>query len=125
MGTALARTALLSKPLKGGIYIVQPKGDGLPELGISLAALGTHLSFSGHSESEHGRFVTKLVGLPDMPMSGFTMRIDGGEAGTFSLETGLCKRGRPRRLDAALATAGQDGSRRRLVVPLETHPRCR
>lgn len=125
VGSALARTPLLSKPLKGAIYIVQPRGNGLPELGIGLSALGTNLTFSGRSESEDGHFVTKLVGLPDMPMSNFTMRIDGGEGGTFSLQTGLCKQGRPRRLDAALASAGQDGSRRRLLVPLETHPRCR
>jgi hypothetical protein len=125
VGSALARTPLLRKPLKGAIYIVQPRGDGLPELGIGLAALGTHLTFSGRSESEHGHFVTRLAGFPDMPMSSFTMRIDGGEGGTFSLQKGLCKRGRPRQLDATLAAAGQDGSRRRLLVPLETHPRCR
>jgi hypothetical protein len=125
MGSALARTPLLSKPLKGAIYVVQPKGNGLPGLGISLAALGTNLTISGRTESEDGHFVTKLVGLPDMPMSSFTMRIDGGDDGTFSLQDGLCKQGRPRRFDSTLAAAGQDGSRRRLLIPLETGARCR
>jgi hypothetical protein len=124
VGTALARTPLLSKPLKGAIYIVQPKGHGLPDLGISLTALGTNLSISGRTESEDGHFVTKLVGLPDMPMSSFTMRIGGGDDGSFSLQKGLCREGRPRRLDAALNAAGQDGSRRRLLIPLETNAHC-
>jgi hypothetical protein len=123
VGTAVARTSLLSEPLKGGIYIVQPKGHGLPDLGISLAALGTHLSFSGRTESEDGHLVTKLVGLPDMPLSSFAMRLSDG--GAFSLATGLCDRGRPRRLDALLLATGQDGSKRHSRVPVETNARCR
>jgi hypothetical protein len=125
VGAALARTPLLSKPLKGSIYIVQPRGEGLPDLGIDLTALGTHLTISGRTELEDGHFVTRLVGLPDMPMSNFTMRIAGGEEGTFSLQEGLCKRGQPRRLDSTLAATGQDGSKRRLRIPLETNARCR
>jgi hypothetical protein len=125
VGTAIARTSLLSKPLKGAIYIVQPKGNGLPDLGISLAAMGTRLSFSGRTESEDGRLFTKLVGLPDMPLSSFTMRLSGGSDGAFSLETGLCGGGRPRRLDSLLFATGQDGSKRRSRVPIETNARCR
>jgi hypothetical protein len=124
-GTAVARTPLLSKPLKGAIYIVQPRDNGLPDLGVSLAALGTHLSFSGQTESEDGHLITKLVGLPDMPLSSFTMRLSGGSDGSLSLETGLCKSGRPRRLDSLLLATGQDGSKRRSRAPIETHARCR
>jgi hypothetical protein len=124
-GTAIVRTSLLSKPLKGGVYVVQPSDNGLPDLGISLAALGTHLSFSGQTESENGHLVTKLIGLPDMPLSSFTMRLGGGGDGAFSLGTGLCKSGRPRRLDSLLVATGQDGSKRRSQAPIETHARCR
>jgi hypothetical protein len=125
VGTAVARTSLLSKPLKGAIYVVQPKGNGLPDLGIGLTALGAHFNFSGHTESEHGHFVTKLVGLPDMPLSKFTMRMDGGSDGAFNLEASPCDKGRPRRLDAILAATGQDGSERKTRVPIETNVRCR
>lgn len=123
VGAAVARTPLLSKPLKGAIYIVQPRGHGQPDLGISLTALGTNLNFSGRTGSEDGHLVTKLVGLPDMPLSSFTMRLSGG--GAFSLETGLCSRGRPRRLDVLLLATGQDGSERRSRAPIETNARCR
>ena len=124
-GTAVARTSLLSEPLKGAIYIVQPSDNGLPDLGISLAALGTNLSFSGQTGSEDGHLITKLVGLPDIPLSSFTMRLSGGSDGAFSLETGLCDSGRPRRLDSLLLATAQDGSKRRSRVPIETHARCR
>lgn len=125
VGAAVARTSLLSRPLKGAIYIVQPPDNGLPDLGISLAALGTHLNFSGQTGFEDGRLVTKLVDLPDMPISRFTMRLGGGSDGAFTLETGLCDGGRPRRLDASLLAVGQDRSKRRSRVPIATHARCR
>ena len=125
MGTAVLRTSLFSQPLKGAISIVQPKGDGLPDLGISMAALGARLSFGGRTESEDGHLVTKLAGLPDLPLSSFTMRMEGGHDGAFRLQTGLCDQGQPRRLRAILVTSGQDGSKRRSRVPIETNRRCR
>jgi hypothetical protein len=125
VGTAVVRTSLLSEPLKGAIYVVQPRGNGSPDLGISLAALGAHLNFSGHTASEDGHLVTKLVGLPDMPLTSLTMRLGGGSDGAFSLETALCKRGRPRHFDALLLATGQDRSKRRSQVPIETNAHCR
>lgn len=125
VGTAVARTSLLSRPLKGAIYVVQPSDNGQPDLGISLAALGTHLNFSGHTASEDGHLVTKLVNLPDMPLSSFTMRLRGGSEGALNLETSLCESGRPRRFDSLLLATGQDGSKRRSRIPIETNARCR
>jgi hypothetical protein len=125
VGTAAVRTSLLSKPLKGGVYIVQPEGNGLPELGVSLAAMGVHAEISGRTENRDGRFVTKLVGLPDMLFSTFTMRLDTGSDGVFSLGSDPCKRGRPLQLASTLLAIGQDGSRRKLRVPIETNARCR
>jgi hypothetical protein len=125
VGTAIARTSMLSKPLSGAIYIVQPKDSGLPDLGISLVAMGVQVQLSGQAEARDGRFVTRLSGLPDMPLSRFTMRMEGGDDGVFSLKSGLCKQGRPRRLDSAFAAAGQDGSKRKSRVPVETNARCR
>jgi hypothetical protein len=125
VGTAVARTSLLSEPLKGAIYVVRPSDNGLPELGISLTALGAHLNFSSQTGFKDGHLITKLVSLPDMPLSSFTMRLRGGSDGAFSLETGLCSSGRPRRLDSLLLATGQDGSKRRSRVSVETRARCR
>jgi hypothetical protein len=125
VGTAVARTSLLDEPLKGGIYVVQPKDNGPPDLGISLGAMGFKVGLTGHTESRHGRFVTKLTGLPDMPFSNFTMRLNGGSEGALSLGASICKEGRPRKLASALVATGQDGSERNLRVPTQTNARCR
>jgi hypothetical protein len=125
VGTAVAQTSLLNKPLKGGVYVVQPRGNGLPNLGISLAAMGVQMQIEGRTESRKGHFVTKLAGLPDVPFSTFTMRMDGGSDGVFSLGSGLCRRGRPSRLASSFAATGQDGSLRKLRVPIDSKARCR
>ncbi len=124
VGTATVRTSLLSKPLVGGVYVVQPKGDGLPGLGISLVAMGVRVQISGRTENRDGHLVTRLAGLPDMQFSAFTMRMKGGGDGAFSLESGLCRHGRPLRLASTLAATGQDGAQRELRVPIETNARC-
>jgi hypothetical protein len=125
VGTATVRTPLLSKPLKGGVYVVQPKGDGLPGLGISLVAMGVRVQISGRTENRDGHLVTQLTGLPDMQFSTFTMHMKGGGGGAFSLQTDLCRHGRPLGLASTLAATGQDGTQRDLRVPIETNPRCR
>jgi hypothetical protein len=125
VGTAVARTSLLSKPLKGGVYVVQPEDGGLPDLGVSIAAMGVRMEIGGRTENRDGHLITKLVGLPDVPFSTFTLRMDGGKDGAFSLKPGLCKRGKPLRLASTLAARGQDGSLRKLRVPIDTKARCR
>jgi hypothetical protein len=126
VGTAIAHTSLLSKPLKGAIYIVPPKAkDDLPDLGIALTALGTKLNISGHTEVDDGRLVTRLSGLPDMPLSDFTMRMDGGSDGAFSLDASPCKQGRPRQFGSTLTATGQDGAKRTSPVAVETNAHCR
>jgi hypothetical protein len=125
VGTAVARTPLLSKPLKGGIYVVQPKGSGLPDLGISLAAMGVDVAITGRTESRDGKLFTKLTGLPDMPFSSFTMRMSGGGDGALSLGADLCKQGKPRRLVSTVAATGQDGSKADFRVPAEAGAHCR
>lgn len=125
VGTALAKTSLLSKPLKGAIYLVRPEDNGLPDIGISFAAMGVRMEVSGQTENRDGNFVTKLVGLPDVPFSTFTMRMGGDRNPVLNPGMELCRRGRPRRLTSTLASTGQDGARRELPVPIEMNLHCR
>jgi hypothetical protein len=60
-----------------------------------------------------------------MPFSTFTMRMNGGSNGVFSLGRNLCEGGKPSRLASTLAVAGQDGSERKLRIPIEINARCR
>ncbi|HSS04936.1 MAG TPA: hypothetical protein VLK89_07090 [Solirubrobacterales bacterium] len=124
VGNAYARTPLLGKPLKGGVYVAQPKGGGLPDLWFSLSAMGVHVDLRGESSQSGGRFAIKLVGLPDMPLSTFEMRLPGGPEGAFFLSAGLCAHGQARRLSSPVAASGQDGAYREMRVRVAAEPRC-
>jgi hypothetical protein len=114
VGTAYARTSLFSQPLKGSIYIVQPAGDGLPDLWLDLTAMGVHLSVRGRTSVHDGQPVTNLVGLPDVPISALGMRLRGGRHGVLSLAVEPCVQDRARRLVSRISAAGQNGAHRRL-----------
>jgi hypothetical protein len=120
VGSALARTTLLPGPLKGSIYVVQPRDGGEPDLSVALAAAGLNLSVRGTTTTEHGRFVTKLAGLPDVPMSEFTMRLGSTGRALLSLDTDLCDGDRRRRLVSELVAKGQNGARLDSRVPIAT-----
>jgi hypothetical protein len=115
VGTARARTSLLSEPLSGAVYVAQPKGNGPPDLWISLAALGVHVSLRGKTSSTpDGQFVTKLGGMPDIPLSELTMQLGDGESRILSLAVSPCANGHPRRLAPTVVLEGQSGARRKL-----------
>lgn len=122
IGTSHARSSMLSQPLRGSIYIVQPKGDGLPDLWIRLASAGVHVDLRGRTSQQDGRFVTSLVGLPDVPLSAFGMRLRGGPGGVLSLGAEPCGHSRAPRLVSRLAVRGQNGARRKLR--LKAAARC-
>jgi hypothetical protein len=124
VGSAQARTAMLDEPLKGSMYVVQPRGGGEPDLWTVLSAAGMQFSFRGTSTTEHGRFVTRIAGLPDMPLSEFTMRLGSKSISLLSLGADLCANGRPRQLEAEFSARGQNGARLRSQVPIATRPRC-
>jgi hypothetical protein len=112
VGTVRARSALLDEPLKGLIHVVQPQGDGLPDLWLSIGAEGLALDLRGRSYQRDGRLRTSLVGLPDMPISSFTMRFRGGRNGVLSLGSEPCTEAGASRLRADLRAEGQNGARR-------------
>jgi len=125
VGSATARTSLLSQPLRGGIYVVQPSGNGQPDLWLDLVAMGVQVSLRGRSSVHHGHLSTDLLGLPDMPLSALTMRLAGGDEGVFSLVAGHCDHGRARQFASTVDATGQNGARRRLRVPIEAKVPCR
>ena len=124
VGTVFARTPLLSKPLTGAIHVAQPSSGGQPDLWLSLRAKGVHFDIRSTASIQHGHAVTKLTGLPDMPLSTLTMRLGGGRDGLISLGRGLCEHGRSRRLISTITAKGQDGARRQLRVGVKADPRC-
>jgi hypothetical protein len=82
------------------------------------------LSIRGTSSNEHGRFSTRLAGLPDVPLSSFTMRLGTGQDDLLSLQASPCAGDRPRRLDTRVLFSGQNGVRRNSRVAIATGARC-
>jgi hypothetical protein len=124
IGTSQARTPLLDRPLAGSVYVVQPRDDGEPDIWVVLSGGGVELSIRGTSSNMHGRFATKLAGLPDMPLSSFTMRLGAAGDGLLSLEAGPCNGDQPRRLATEVLASGQNGARRNSKVAIATGARC-
>lgn len=116
IGLAVARTPLVAERLRGGMYMAQPEGEGLPDMWAVLAGAGLRTDFRGRSaKNREGRYVSILSGLPDTPMSLFSMRLGGGSK-AVSLRVDPCRRVAP--LLALVKARAQDGRRRSLRVPI-------
>jgi hypothetical protein len=125
VGTARAHTPLLGdKALTGTIYVVQPRDDGEPDIWMALSGDGVNLSLHGATENEHGRFATKLGGLPDMPLSDFTMRLGTPGNSLLSLDANPCGGGHAHRLEAELRVGGQNGAKRNSRVAIAGGASC-
>ncbi len=124
IGSVIARTPMMGKPLRGAIHIVQPNGDGQPDLGLTLAADGVRFDLRGHTALRHGRLVTNLARLPDIALSSMTMRLGSGGNGAFALTGDLCAGGRPKPLFAAMRASSQSGARLERRLPVHTMARC-
>jgi hypothetical protein len=102
VGTATARTPILSQPLTGPVYFVKnirkdPKSGRdirtLPKLVIPLTGEnGVRLNVTGTSSVVGGRLVTTFDNLPDAPVSSFTLNIAGGKHGILVVSgADICK----------------------------------
>jgi hypothetical protein len=124
VGVARALSPLIDEPMHGSVYVVQPRGDGEPDTWIALSGGGMTLSVKGESVRSHGRAMTRLSGLPDMPLSSFTLRLGGPEEGLLSLDASPCRHGAPRRLDTEIHARAQNGARRDVRLTIPTGARC-
>jgi len=125
VGFSRARTPLLSEPLAGSAYIVRPRGKGEPDIWVALSGGGMKLALHGTTANDHGRLLTRLGGLPDLPLSSFKMRLGGPGTGLLSFDANPCARGRAGRLDTELRLLGQSGARRVSRLAIRTGASCR
>ncbi len=121
-GTAIAYTPLLEEPLRGPVYLVQPKSDGFPDFWSSVEGMGVKMQLIAESSSRDGRLVTELTNLPDVPLSTFTMTLNGGNGGLFSVKGDPCGRNAPRRSRTPVTVQAQNGAYREMRTQLEA--RC-
>ena len=90
VGTASATSGLLAQPLGGPVFLVDQPG-GLPKLSVLLFGSAVSLRLDGQVESRDGRIVNTFEGIPDVPLSSFTLHINGGDGGLLQNTADLCK----------------------------------
>lgn len=88
-GSAKVTTPLLGKPLRGPVYLRSSK-HVLPDLVVDLKGqIGIVLD--GRIDSTHGGIRTVFNGIPDAPISKFTLTMKGGKKGLLENSKDLCK----------------------------------
>jgi hypothetical protein len=118
------RTPLLSEPLGGSVYAVQPEGAGSPELWAVVSGAGVRLTLRSATLAPQGKPLrADFLELPDLPMSVFTLQLRGGRQGVLTVPS-LCSRGRPRHLVAHGAMRGQNDARASQVVRVRARTHC-
>ena len=91
VGSAVAASPLQSQALAGPVVLVTPPAPGLPDLGLDLqGALGLQLKGKIGINSET-RNTVSFAGLPDIPISTFTLTFAGGPNGLNTATRDLCQ----------------------------------
>lgn len=99
LGRAIARTPLLSKPLKGPVYFRSNGGAReLPDVVADLHGQ-IHIVLVGYIDSvktgpETSRVRTRFLHVPDAPITKFTMSLFGGKKGLVENSKDVCKTSR-------------------------------
>ena len=108
IGTAMAETPLLEKPLEGPVYLrsAPENKSGLPDV---VAALDGQIDIDldGKIETIDGHLRTSFKTVPDAPISRFNLRLDGGKKGLLVNSANICKAP----LGALAQIDGQNGTR--------------
>jgi hypothetical protein len=90
LGTAVAVSPLLEKPLEGTVYLASGYGHKLPDV---LAALKgqVNINLDGIVSSFHQGLRTSFKTVPDVPVTKFTLKLLGGKKGLLVNSANLCK----------------------------------
>jgi hypothetical protein len=94
VGTATAASPLQAKPLSGKVYLVKPAGSPFPDLGVDLQgglALKVKGSISAAAVPSGLQIFVTFDGLPDIPLSDFSLTFAGGDGGLNVAGRDPCK----------------------------------
>ncbi len=93
VGTAVAKTPLLSQPLQGPVYLIQSAGL-LPKVGLDLKGPLPARILGDATPTADFRldnvFGTEGPGLPDVPLSSFKLTFTGGHGGLIVAKNEVC-----------------------------------
>lgn len=122
VGTTTATSAFVATPLSGPVYLVQLPGVILPALVADLRGR-VHVQLTIANTILGGRLIKSTVtNVPDLPVSTFDLKLDGGAGSPLENKFDLCKKGsKLRAMTADVTFTGQNGatvaSKPRLHVP--------
>jgi hypothetical protein len=89
-GHAAAITPLLGVPLEGPVYL-RSSSNPLPDLVAVLRGGGITTEVDGRIDSVKGGLRGTFEGLPDAPLTRFTMSLFGGKRGLLANERNVCR----------------------------------
>ena len=117
IGYAKAETPLLEKPLEGPVYLRSAPNSksGLPDIVAALQGQ-IEIDLVGHNDTVNEHLRTTFSEVPDAPVSGFSLTLDGGSKGLLENNSNLC--GRPQ--IARQQMAAQNGKTASGKVRVET-----
>jgi hypothetical protein len=124
VGSARSLTPMLSTPLRGTAYMVRGSDVGPPQIWTSLEGQGMRLTVrSVLSATSDGQLRNTVVGLPDQPLTAFTMHIRGGRSSLLSATTPACDARREQLIAASTARA-QNGMQHKQLLHVRVRPSC-
>jgi hypothetical protein len=88
-GHATAVTPLLEEPMSGNVYL-RSSTNLLPDLVTVLHGRGVRIVLEGRIDSKNGGIRGTFEGLPDAPVSKFTIVFNGGKKGLLVNAANLC-----------------------------------
>jgi DNA-binding beta-propeller fold protein YncE len=119
VGTAVARTPILSTPLTGPAIFVSHGGAGFPDLDVVLQGAGVTVELEGNTNIDKGITSSNFKAVPDVPVNTFELTLPPSAHSALAAEGNLCyttiRRGkqhvrRPLKLTMPTTITSHDGA---------------